>query len=162
MGQFVRMWAWLPTYTYIHRHGGRSRNLWGQKYLCLFNLEFKHEWSSLRLFVHSKLSNSLIHQYGPICKNLGVTTYLRIHRRGRRSKHLWGQNYLYLFDLEFKHEWFSPSLRLLVHPQLYKSVNPPLLTNLYVCGCDYLLTHTQARWKVKRFGRTISIWQKVI
>mgnify|MGYP007045274218 CR=1 FL=1 len=107
------------------------KKLW----LYEYNYILPRTLENLRAKVFNKVGSlvqfhgPLIHLYGPICKNVGVTTYLHhTHRHGGRSKNLWGQKYLCLFNLEFKHEWSS--LRLLVDSKLSKFVNPPLWANL--------------------------------
>merc|ERR1712051_738061 len=103
-------------------------------YLVEYNYILPRTLENLRAKVFNKVGSlvqfhgPLIHLYGPICKNVGVTTYLHILWHSGRSKNLWGQKYICLLDLEFKHEWSS--LRLLVDSKLSEFVNPPLWANL--------------------------------
>ena len=105
-----------------------------QLYLVEYNYILPRTLENLRAKVFNKVGSlvqfhgPLIHLYGPICKNVGVTTYLHMHRHGGRSKNLLGQKYLCLFDLELKHGWAS--LRLLLQLQLSKSDELPIWANL--------------------------------
>ena len=137
-GQFVRMWAWLPTYTYY----GMAE---GQRICGVRSIFVCWIWSSSTngphwgyLWIPSSPS-LLIHLYGPICKNVGVTTYLHILRHGGRSKNLWGQKYLCWFNLEFKHE--LSSLRLHVHPE-FSQVRWSTFTDQFVRMWAWLPTYT--------------------
>ena len=74
------------------------RTLLEELWLYEYNYILPRTLENLRAKVFNKVGSlvqfhgPLIHLYGPICKNVGVTTYLHIHRHGGRSKNLGVRN----------------------------------------------------------------------